>query len=334
MKHILTITNLLGDFNKGNKMVDIERKLARIDLNLFISLSVLLQEKNVSRAAERLYLSQSAMSRTLQRLRDTFDDPLFHRTSKGITPTVRAMELELLLPSLLSNIESIIEKNNFDPKNSDKTFAISVPPLLSSALIPNLLTSIGQVAPNIVIHEHQARIKPLSSLESGHLDFSFHIEDFNLPNLCSDEIGEIKLAIFSRQDHPLTKTKKVTLEDCLKFKFVELLINRSDESTVVHPLAKILFNEKISREIACKSNQLSTLLTQLKSNDYLMIGGKVAGLSTHLSEDIVDVFEFDVAKSKQVKLYLVSHQRTLNSDAHQWLRNKILNSFFSLPEQN
>ncbi len=75
-------------------MVLLEQKLARIDLNLLISLSVLLKEKNVSRAAERLYLSQSAMSRTLQRLRDLFEDPLFHRTSSGIIPTEKAQAIE------------------------------------------------------------------------------------------------------------------------------------------------------------------------------------------------------------------------------------------------
>ncbi|MDG2393409.1 MAG: LysR family transcriptional regulator, partial [Thalassotalea sp.] len=71
----------------------VEQKLSRIDLNLLIALSVLLKEQNVSRAAELLFLSQSAMSRTLQRLREVFDDQLFIRASKGITPTVKALEI-------------------------------------------------------------------------------------------------------------------------------------------------------------------------------------------------------------------------------------------------
>ena len=82
-------------------MALLEQKLARVDLNLLVSLSVLLKEKNVSRAAERLYLSQSAMSRTLQRLRELFDDPLFHRTASGIIPTEKAHSIEALLLSLI-----------------------------------------------------------------------------------------------------------------------------------------------------------------------------------------------------------------------------------------
>ena len=74
------------------------RELAKIDLNLLISLQVLLEEHNVSRAAERLYITQPAMSKTLSRLRTVFNDPLFTRCSHGMQPTPRAMEIALGLP--------------------------------------------------------------------------------------------------------------------------------------------------------------------------------------------------------------------------------------------
>ena len=68
-------------------------RLARIDLNLLISLHILLQEGSVSRAADRLSITQPAMSKTLGRLRETFDDPLFVRSKRGIQPTPRALGL-------------------------------------------------------------------------------------------------------------------------------------------------------------------------------------------------------------------------------------------------
>ena len=68
------------------------RELSRIDLNLLISLQVLLEEQNVSRAAERLFITQPAMSKTLARLREVFDDALFTRSSHGMRPTPRAPE--------------------------------------------------------------------------------------------------------------------------------------------------------------------------------------------------------------------------------------------------
>ena len=68
-------------------------RLARIDLNLLVALHILLQEGSVSRAAERLNITQPAMSKTLGRLRETFDDPLFVRSKRGIQPTPRAISL-------------------------------------------------------------------------------------------------------------------------------------------------------------------------------------------------------------------------------------------------
>ena len=69
-------------------------QLARIDLNLLIILQVLLEERNGSRAARRLHLSQSAVSKALGRLRETFDDPLFVRSAYGMDPTPRALDLQ------------------------------------------------------------------------------------------------------------------------------------------------------------------------------------------------------------------------------------------------
>ena len=70
------------------------RELAKIDLNLLIALQILLEEKNVSRAAERLFITQPAMRKTLSRLRQVFDDALFTRSGHGMQPTPRATELE------------------------------------------------------------------------------------------------------------------------------------------------------------------------------------------------------------------------------------------------
>lgn len=75
--------------------------VTRADLNLLVAFQFLMEEKSVTRAAERLYISQPAMSKTLQRLRDLFDDPLFDRASHGLVPTSRAEALHAQLPQLL-----------------------------------------------------------------------------------------------------------------------------------------------------------------------------------------------------------------------------------------
>jgi DNA-binding transcriptional LysR family regulator len=92
--------------------------LSNIDLNLLISLQVLLEERNVSRAAESLHITQPAMSKTLSRLRELFDDPLFTRSSHGMQPTPRAMELEGDLNAILGGISKLVSSPQFDPASA------------------------------------------------------------------------------------------------------------------------------------------------------------------------------------------------------------------------
>ena len=91
----------------------------RIDLNLLEYLDVLLHERNVTRAANRLGITQPAMSNGLRRLRDMFEDPLLVRTADGMTPTERALELQPVVRDILANIDKAIQpKSEFDAATS------------------------------------------------------------------------------------------------------------------------------------------------------------------------------------------------------------------------
>ena len=83
--------------------------LERVDLNLLIYLDVLLREKNVTRAAEQLGVTQPAMSNILRRLRNLFNDPLLIRSSEGMTPTERALELQPRIRDALSDLSMILD---------------------------------------------------------------------------------------------------------------------------------------------------------------------------------------------------------------------------------
>ena len=101
-------------------------QLGRIDLNLLVCLNVLLEERNVTRAASRLCLTQSAVSKSLAKLRTQFDDPLFYRSAHGLNPTPRALFLKPKLEALIYHLESITQPDSFDPKTSDRRFHISL----------------------------------------------------------------------------------------------------------------------------------------------------------------------------------------------------------------
>tara|TARA_B100000780_G_scaffold267674_1_gene224962 strand:+ start:61 stop:1029 length:969 start_codon:yes stop_codon:yes gene_type:complete len=124
--------------------------IARVDLNLLVYLDVLLRECNVTRAAEELGISQPAMSNSLRRLRDLFNDPILVRTSDGMTPTDRAMELKPLVRKVLSAAEqTILPKTKFEPEQSKRIFRIMASDYTEVTLLPVLLAVLRTEAPNI-----------------------------------------------------------------------------------------------------------------------------------------------------------------------------------------
>ncbi|MDA8646970.1 LysR family transcriptional regulator [Porticoccaceae bacterium] len=124
--------------------------MSKVDLNLLVYLDVLLRECNVTRAAEELSISQPAMSNSLRRLRDLFGDPILVRTSEGMTPTDRAIELQPLVRTVLAAAEqAILPKTDFDPAASRRIFRIMASDYTEATLVPALLSRLRKQAPKI-----------------------------------------------------------------------------------------------------------------------------------------------------------------------------------------
>ncbi len=99
--------------------------IKNLDMNLLVALDALLEERSVSRAAERLSLTQSAVSGILNRLRVVFADPLFVRTQRGILPTPRAEALAIPVKQLIADAEALIAPEHFDPAKVRRTFTVA-----------------------------------------------------------------------------------------------------------------------------------------------------------------------------------------------------------------
>lgn len=126
--------------------------LHRIDLNLLVYLDALLRERNVTQAAQQLNLSQPAMSNGLRRLRALFDDPLLVRTSEGMTPTERALELEPLVREALSQIDRAVQpRSEFRPAEAQGVFRIMASDYAESTLLPRVLGTLRHDAPGITL---------------------------------------------------------------------------------------------------------------------------------------------------------------------------------------
>ena len=133
-----------------------EANLARTDLNLLVLFEVVLAERHVGRAAEKLHLTPSAVSHGLGRLRRLLNDPLFLRTPKGVVPTTRATELAAPIADILSRARSVISTAEpFDPEKSTRRFTIGAPDGVAAVVLPRLLVELSGLASGINISLRQ-----------------------------------------------------------------------------------------------------------------------------------------------------------------------------------
>ncbi|MBN3965716.1 LysR family transcriptional regulator [Pseudomonas gregormendelii] len=144
--------------------------LRKIDFNLLIVFETLMQEHNLTRTGEKLFIGQSAISASLNRLRHFFDDPLFVRMGRKMEPTSRAVEIHLSLTPALDSIASALSKiNAFDPMTSDSVFRIGLSDDVEYSLLPGLIRQLRTEAPHVsfVIRrtDHSLLADQLSSAE-------------------------------------------------------------------------------------------------------------------------------------------------------------------------
>ncbi|WP_240159061.1 MULTISPECIES: LysR family transcriptional regulator [unclassified Burkholderia] len=128
----------------------IENDLRRFDLNLLLVFHALMQERHVTRAAERLFLGQPAVSGALKRLRAAFGDELFVRGRSGMEPTPRALELSRQIDALLIGLHETMRAGQpFDARNANRTFRIGVSEAIAVTLFPALLKMLAAEAPGV-----------------------------------------------------------------------------------------------------------------------------------------------------------------------------------------
>ncbi len=192
----------------------LEVNISAVDLNLLVALDALLREKNVSRAARAVGLSQPAMSRALGRLRDLFDDPLLVRAGHGMVPTPRAVGLGEPLATALQAIRRTLEPDApFDPATAQRAFRVGATDTTLAVVLPALLARLGSEAPGIVLGTAPLRSSTdcFERLVSAEWDLAigrFHAAPDSVLRspLFSDEI-----VCLARADHPRIR-ERLTLE--------------------------------------------------------------------------------------------------------------------------
>src|SRR5437773_4668987 len=145
-------------------------QLRQADLNLLIVFTVLAEERNVTRAAARLFLSQPAVSRALQRLRDMFHDDLLIRTANGYEPTPKGQRLLQDLATMLPRLDRLMAGGDFDPSTEDATFRIAATDHAAHLLVPPLCNSVLSKPTKVDFSFVPLHAGQYEALEKGRLD--------------------------------------------------------------------------------------------------------------------------------------------------------------------
>lgn len=177
------------------------------DLNLLRVLDALLRERNVSRAAERLALSQPAVSNALGRLRQLLDDPLLVRVGRSMQPTPRALELEAPIRSVLQQIEESLGTGlHFDPASSPRRFRIALTDYVELLCLPRLLQQLAEEAPRVQIEiQHLSPSLPIAALDKGELDLALGRFDTVPERIVRRHWMSETLQLAVRRDHALVQ---------------------------------------------------------------------------------------------------------------------------------
>ena len=304
------------------------QKLSRLDLNLLVSLQALLEERSVTRAAERLYITQPAMSRVLQRLRDQIGDPLFTRSGNSLVPTPRARELQQALPVLLDNILNLVGGESFDPSTYRGEITLAIPEFFAFELAAHLSDRLYKMAPGLIISvtsDLDATVE--EELAEGTLDFAVDLRHSVTPDFTSQHLTDVTPAIWMREGHPLAAQEQLSLKDILNYPYVQyyLLITKRVSAKTSARFDRTLHEMGLSREKVLVTNQLMTAMETICRSDALMVATQY-GLSQEREffRIVQKPFPEDLPHQGVLPFVLLQHKRTLDSPVHRWLAEVIV----------
>lgn len=294
-----------------------DMKWGAFDLNLLIVFDAVMQEGSVTRAGNRLGLSQPALSHALTRLRHMLNDELFVRTPKGMIPTPRAEQLALPVRRALDELQHSLEPAEFDPSKATRRFQIAVDNYASVVLVGLVASHILKIAPDVTLEFRPSGTLNLSDeLDRDGIDlaigtFAGQGERFSLRPLLQDEF-----VLVLRKDHPAAAGGAISIERLAAFSFLEISSAHDPTDLIDQALERL----KLSRRIGLSAPFLSAVRILLASDMVSIFRRRVA-------EELVRYRALAILplpyQSATIETAMIWHRRFDHQPAHRWLREVI-----------
>ncbi|AHJ75394.1 LysR family transcriptional regulator [Kosakonia sacchari] len=291
--------------------------LNRLDLNLLLTLDVLLREHNVTRAAQRLNLSQPSVSVQLARLREIFDDPLLLPGPRGMQPTVRADELREPLRQALEALERAVSPvSAFDPARASVTWRIAATDYTESAVLLPLLNTLRREAPasRLAVFElNPGQIK--RQAEQGDIDLFFHLREGAPASLHQRLLFTERYVLAGRLGHPALKHRPSLKQFCQ----LEHVIVSPEGGGFQAATDDALAARGLTRNVVLSVPHFLFMLDVLARTDLVAVLPERLVANTGALQVVdppLDLPGFD--------MLMLWHERLHRDPGHKWLRQQVL----------
>ncbi|KFE56506.1 LysR family transcriptional regulator [Pseudomonas syringae] len=292
--------------------------IRKLDLNLLKALDALLDERSVTRAADRLALTQPAVTGMLNRLRESFDDPLFVRAQRGIVPTLRAEQLAMPVKQLLADVEGMLQPQAFDPLTANMIVKLASTDYALRAIVVPFLSALRQLAPNI-----RVSVLPIDNqglqlqLDRGDIDLALVTVEAAASGLHAKLLFEESYVCVMRSDHPDATKKKLSLD---RFCALDHILVSPSGGRFQGVTDEALRKIGKSRRVTVSVTSFLVLPEILRVSDLIAVVPR--RLAVH--DDGLTVLEPPVEIPGFSKM-LAWHERTHHDAGYRWIRTLMMN---------
>lgn len=293
--------------------------LAGVDLNLLVVFDVLMAERHVTRAGERIGLSQPAVSAALNRLRHLLKDQLFIRRADGMQPTRKAQELAVPLRQALMQIQAALEPQMFDPATAKRTFKLATNDFAASILLPTLGAKLSLTAPGIDLRlVHADDTLGMKLLDEDAIDLAIAPFENSAPPFERQHLLEpAGFVCVMRCGHPLAG-KALTLESFAATP--QLLISRTGDATGF--VDEILAEMGLQRRVAFTVPSFLLAPIVLSQTDYIAV---LPRRLVKMFQEMIDLVAYEPPfPQRKFPLAMLWHQRLNRDPGLFWLKTILL----------
>lgn len=295
-------------------------QLNKIDLNLFLVFDVIYRERNLTKASEILHITQPAVSNSLARLRQNFDDKLFIRQQGKMVPTPLAENIIERVRFALGNLESALqEHDDFDPANSKRLFSFAMNDTSESYLLPILMQRIQQEAPGISIESYAVpRENIVREFAAGQLDFALDVPLLNEDRLRHQPLLQDRFVCLARHGHPLIQGE-LSMDQYLSCSHIHISSRRKGQGYIDMTLNRM----GLQRNTALRVKHSRAAPPIVKQTDLLLTIPETLARDSDMQ--ILEL-PFDLPKVDWHLYWAADYE---NDKAHSWMRAMIFDIFNS-----